>query len=448
MTKPLADEPPSVQSSVGHTHGDENRCPAAFSGDGCAAAASSSLGDWFDPFTGLQLMDPQSVYAVARREAPIFFSKVMGMWVVSRYDDICSVLKDPELFSSRDTLTAGTTDLCPEALEIMRTGLPGGANLINSDPPTHIRLRRALNKAFVPRRIAALEPRIREFANNLIDAFARDGHADLIAQYAYPLPALVILSMVGLPDKDVAQVKSWGGDLFALKFSKLSEERQVECARSVVAYQRYCVELIEQRRKAPQEDLTSDLISTEGTDCALSMAEIVTNISGSLLAAGHETTTTTIGNAVKQILHIPGLWERIRHDQGLIPKVTEECLRIDGAIQGMARTTTRSTVLCGVPLEKGERLFLVYSSGNHDETHFSDPERFDFDRDNQGHLAFGRGIHYCLGSSLARLEIQVTLELLSQRLPDLSIIPGQQFEYSRNLVNRGLKRLLLQWSVI
>jgi cytochrome P450 len=353
-------------------------------------------------------------------------------------------LKDPARFSS-EIMGVYNTELTPEALAILGEGYPMGRHLLAVDPPFHTTLRRLMNRGFTPSRIALQEPRIRALTHELVDAFIGDGRADIVEQLAYPLPVMVILGMVGVPREDMDRIKQWCSDLFALFFSHVPPEAQPAMARSVVEYQRYTVDLIEARRKEPREDLASYLVAAEPGGEALELPDLILSIGGSLVAAGHETTTSLISSSIRFLLSHPQYWEALKKDRSLLPKVLEEIMRYDSISHGMMRLATEDVVLGGVSIPKGARLLLLYMSGNRDEAQFPEADRFDPHRDKQNHLTFGRGIHYCLGAPLGRLEAQIALEVLLERIPEMRLVPDQDFEPTQSFVLRGMKHLRVEW---
>ncbi|XXF76117.1 cytochrome P450 [Myxococcaceae bacterium GXIMD 01537] len=427
------------------TSGQQSRPPETTPGCPYRLGAQANL------FAGPMAEAPLAFYARLREEEPITYSPTMKMWILSRYDDICEVLRDPARFSSSQLGTFGAS-LSDEARAILQThGVPMGANplagpnLLALDPPAHTRLRRLLNRGFTPARVAAQGEHIRRFTHELIDAFLPDGHAELVTQFANHLPLRVILNLVGVPPEDMSRIKHWSDDWFGLLFDHVPAEAQPAMARSTVEYQQYCARLIERRRLEPRDDLLSDIINAEPDGEALTQAELITAIQGSLLAAGHETTTGMLANTWLRLLSEPGLWRRLQEEPALLPRAIDECLRHDGLTTALYRTTTCEVDFHGVRIPQGATLMLLNSSANHDERHFPDPERFDLQRERQNHLTFGRFTHFCLGASLARLEILLATEALLQRVPDLRLVPGQRFEYVRNTMNVGVKSVHVEW---
>lgn len=408
---------------------------------------SNSLGALFDPLNPEQIEDPYPIYARARREEPVFFSQKLNAWVVTRYSDLTAVLRDNVHFSSVGSLES-QPDLAPEALAILRTGYVEFLSLVQSDPPDHTRIRTVFNKAFAAPRIAALESYIRQVANELIDSFIAEGEADLVDRFAFPLPVAVIFRMLGVPRSDLAQVKGWSNDRQILLAGTASTEQLVASARGFIALQRYFQEHLERRAQKPQDDLLSLLVPIEiGGRAPLSMQEAVSNAID-LLAAGHETTTDLIGNGLSLLMAHPAQMEELRVDPSLISPALEEILRTDAPVRGLFRRVTSSTLLGGVKVPAGARLFLLYGSGNRDEAQFPKGDSFDIHRVHAAqHLSFGKGLHFCVGSTLAKLEGRVAFELLLKRLPNLrrhATLPSERRPY---VILRGFEHLPVQWDV-
>ncbi len=401
----------------------------------------------YNPFTPPHLDNPYPFYARARKETPVFYSPVLNMWIVTRYDDICTVIKDPVHFSSKNCIQM-PSDLPPEVQKILQDfhlDLP----LINHDPPLHTRLRSALNKPFSRQSIAVMEPRIRGIAHELVDTFVRDGRADLITQFAYPLSMMVIIALFGAPRKDIQLFKQWLDDWAMLMWGNVPLEQQVKCAHGYVAFQNYVAAMLEKRRQIPQDDMTTKLLKVFQEDEYLLSTPEIASMVMAFLFSGYESTTKFIANVLLVLLHHPDQLRAIQEEPHLTVNVIEETLRIDPSLQGLFRTTTEAVELGGVLLPPGARLQLMFASANRDETRFPNPDRFDITRANlEEHCGFGWGIHLCLGASLVRLQSQIALEVLTQRLPSLRFQPDFAVQYEPSIVLRGPKHLLLEWDQV
>lgn len=402
-----------------------------------------SLGEKYEPF-GRDLENPYALYSQLRREEPITFSPALDAYLVSRFEDVRLILSQPDLFSSKDTLNP-VVSLCQEALAELSKGYPFVSNFINSDSPEHARFREPLQKAFAPGRIRALEPFVRQRISEVLDSFLHDGHAEIISQFAYPLPLEVILIMLGIPKEEMTQVKRWCDDWVALMLSPLPEDRQVACACGTVSFQHYLIDIVRQRQRVPQADVITSLIETAlPGQRPLSDAELLATIMG-LIIAGHETITRLIGNGLVLLLEEPTRWHRLCEHPEDIPLVIEEIIRYHGPVRGFMRTTTRPATLEGVSLPTGTKLFLLYSSANRDEKRFPEADLFQMQRKPNHHLGFGHGVHFCVGAPLARLQGRLMFEALTQRFPDLRLAEGQQLAHNPDLVNYGYQRVEVVW---
>ncbi len=406
---------------------------------------SAGLAATYNPFTPEQIADPYPLLAQARQEAPVFYSPLLNMWVITRYDDIAAILKDPRRFPSVSSFNVAQLD--PQVQAILRAQ-PALPLLIDSNPPVHTRLRSLVNAGFTPRRIALLEPRIRAIAESLVADFVTAGSADLTAQFAYPLPMTVIADLFGFPQADAAMVKGWSNGVMALIGGNLTAAEQMACFQGLGAFQEYFTGQLEQRRQQPTDDLLTDLLNArEGDAPALTIPEIVAQLS-LIIIAGHETTTHLIGSMLVLLLTHPDQWTAICANPAGIPAVVEESLRVESPASSAFRSTSEVVQLGGVEIPAGARLQIMLGSANHDAARFSAAATFDPARTEQSrHLAFGWGIHFCLGAPLARLEGRIALEVLTQRLPNLRFRADAAIEYLPNLLLRGVKELWLEWDV-
>jgi hypothetical protein len=407
---------------------------------GCPA---HSVADEFDPF---DISNPFEFYARARAEQPVFFSDELGYWVVSRYEDMLAIFKDPKTFSSENT-QAPYKPRPPAVQKLLDDGdFRAYSGLSARQPPEHTRLRGFINKAFTPRRVATLEPEIRELVVSMIDGFAARGQVDLVPELTRDLPAFVIFRLLGIPDEDAPNVKRWAESRVILNFGDRPLDEQLHHAENLVLYWKYCLNLIEQRFAEPRDDLPTDLVHIyESGDKSISIDEMAGLVYGQL-TAGQETTASLLAEGLKTLLGQRGRWEDLCADPSLIPTAVEELLRLSTPVFAWKRTAKRPARVGEIDLPEGAKLLMLLGSGNRDETVFSHPDAIDLHRENaRNHLSFGHGIHFCLGASLARLEAQIVLEELTRRLPSLRLVPGQTFDYSANTSFRAPRSVLAEW---
>lgn len=320
------------------------------SAEPCASAhpcPHNSLGQEFNPFTPLYLDNPYPFFARARSEQPVFYSPDLDCWVVSRYEDIKTILRDPATFSAENV----TVPLQPFSADVLQILHEGGYRptpvLSNTDPPDHTRLRQCVSRAFTPRRVAVLEPYIRQLVQAHIDAFTHEGRADLVAQFTYDIPALVMFRLLGIPDEDVPMVKMGAEHRLLLMWGRPSPADQARLARGLVAFWQYSAGLVAMRLRQPHDDLTSDLIRVRnGDDTVLTMQEIE-SIVFSFLMAGHEPTTNLLSNGLRQVLAHWEVWHALGQHPTLIPNTVEELLRVDTSALAWHRLTKRPVDMGG-----------------------------------------------------------------------------------------------------
>ncbi len=393
--------------------------------------------------------DPFPVLAQARAEQPIFHMPDLGLWMVTRYEDIKQILRDPDTFSNANTQKT-MFPLCPEAQQVLKDrGFGATVGLSGVDPPAHTRLRRHYSKvvSFPPSRVAEIRPWIRQQASELVDAVAADGRADLCAALTMPLPSRVVFRLIGFPDDDAEKLLDWCMARLRMGFGSTSPAEQVVMAEKMAAYWNYCVDFIDRCEREPGDNLASQLVGLRVADPECMSQKDIHNFIFGLIFAGQETTNHAIASALRLLLEERSRWEALLANRDLIPNAFEECLRLEPSIFAWRRVTTRDTEVAGVALPKGTELLLHLGSAGHDGTVFEDGEHYSMSRENvNAHLAFGHGIHFCLGAGLARAEGQIVLELLLDRFPDLRLVPDEDFGYLPNLAFRGPTRLMVQWT--
>jgi cytochrome P450 len=360
------------------------------------------------------LADPYPTYARLREEAPVY-RHPGGFVAVSRYADVQTVLRTPDVFSSRAMGGGPVRVRDPEALPL------GSASLISLDPPEHARVRGIVSRGFTPRRIADLEPRALGVLDELFAKFLHAGACDLVAAVSAPLPVTMIAELLGLDPARRDDFKRWSNALIVESTSLGSQRRRDDLLAVMREFRSYLLTVIAARRESPADDLISVLVHAEEADGTLDAVEVLA-FAALLLAAGSETTTNLIGNALLALLDHPDLLAAVAGDPSRVPAVLEETLRWDSPVQLLMRVTTRATQLAGVELGAGTLVMVLLGAANRDSSQFPDADRFDPDRPSSGHLGFGFGTHFCLGAALARLEARVALEriLVDLREPRLA----------------------------
>jgi cytochrome P450 len=396
-------------------------------------------------FDAFNLADPFPFYAWARAEAPVFFAEDIGYYVVSRYADIKAVFSDWQGFAS-DNAQAPLRPIGPAAKQVMRQGgFTAYSGLSARIPPDHTRLRKIVQGCFGPRRFQSIEPQIRDIVTRAIDAFGDAGSIDFFSAFAYDVPALVLFKLVGIPDEDVAIVKTWSVSRAVLTWGNLSDDEQVPHAHNMVQYWNYCRALVAQRHARTTDDLPGDLVRLQGEGAEISDEEIA-GICYSVLFAGHETTTTLMANGMRELLTYRENWNALLEDPKRIPGAIEEILRFSPSIVAWRRRATRPGRIDGVEITENANILLLLGSANRDETMFADGARFDILRAGaRNHLSFGYGIHACVGQQLAKLEFAIALEALTRRLPSLRLAPGHATTLALNTSFRVPNQVLVEW---
>ena len=368
---------------------------------------------------------PYPYYQRVREEAPVHQTP-LGFWAVSRYEDVLSVVRNPEVFSSLAQSNSFVTTPPPEVIEIAKQGYPRVNTLLSNDPPSHTQFRNLVNKAFLPKRVAQLEDSIRKIANDLIDAFINDGKVDLVEQFAVGVPLTVIADALGVDRADMPKFKKWSDDSVAPLSGMLTPERQIECAHSRIEFQKYMVDRVHEREANLRDDLLSDLVSArfdsgERAGEGMTMAEML-DVIAQLLVAGNETTTKLIAAATLMLVENPEQMAKVRADHSLIPNLVEEALRMEAPVQMLPRFTKEDVEVGGVAIPKGSVVMAMYGCANRDGAKYPNPDMFNIERDNaRTQLAFGQGPHFCVGAALARSEARIAFELLLSRLNNIAL---------------------------
>ncbi len=393
----------------------------------------------YDPSDPATRRDPFPLFRALRVEDPVHWSQPLGGWVLTRYEDVRAAMFEPCFTADRirpffRRLPEEERGRYPD-LERYITGWA-----VFFDPPGHTRLRRLMNKAFTPRAVTGLRPKIQMIVDDLVDKVAARGAMDAIADFAYPIPASVIMVMLGVPRSDLDAVKRWSDDMaLFIGSSRLSADKYERAQSGMREMADYFRAIIAARRAAPQDDLISAMLQPEPDGDVFGEDELIATCS-LLLFAGHETTTNLIGNGIRALLSHPGELEHLAAAPDLIETAIEEMLRWDGPSHALARLVARDVELAGKRLGEGERVFAMMNAANRDPAIFADPDRFDIARTPNKHLTFAAGIHFCLGAPLARLEGQIAIATLLRRLAALRL-EEQELDWLDSMILRGVKSL-------
>lgn len=405
--------------------------------------------NYFDPQV---IEDPFEANRIAREQAPVYQLPGTSIFMVSTYDLVVEAAKQPMVFSNdfSAAIEGEGAQADEEIKAVVEQGWPQVDTLLTADPPVHTRFRKLVNMAFSPGRVNKMESYVLSIVDELIDRISEQGRCEFVADFAVPLPVTVIADQIGVPREDVASCKRWS-DAFAERLGgMISRERELECARQVVEFQHYMKGKLDDRRKNPKDDLLSDLVnaSVDG-ERPLDDAEAL-SIVQQLLVAGNETTTNTIVGGMLLLIQNPDQLQKVQDDPGLIKNMVEEVLRLETPTNSMWRVVKQDATLGGVAIPAGSQLLLRFGSANRDEQRFPEPDRFDVTRRNAGtHLAFGRGVHTCIGAMLSRKETNLAFRQLLARLKNFRLAPGENnLRHHPNILLRGLESLAIEFDSV
>jgi cytochrome P450 len=383
--------------------------------------------------------NPYPMYTMMRQGAPVYFNEGSGTWSVFRYDDVKMVLTENTLFASS-----------PHEPVDHERGDRFGGSMINSDPPEHTRLRALVSRVFTPRAVAGLEGRIRTLTAGLLDEVAERGQTDLVHDLSAPLPVMVISEMLGIPAEDRRQFKQWSDAIVAASSNILGGSPELGAAsdRAMRAMHDYFVPIFQRRRavgSGQRDDLISGLLAAELDGERLSDDDVF-SFCWLLLVAGNETTTNLISNAIITLLEHPEALARLRAEPSLLPGAIEEVLRYRSPVQAMFRFARRPVELEGQTIPAGKVVLAWIGSANRDESKFAKADEFEITRTPNPHIAFGNGIHFCLGAPLARLEARVVLAAILERMPGLARANDGPLEPVEGFIVHGVKSLSLRFT--
>ena len=366
----------------------------------------------YNPFLPEVQADPFPYYAYLREHAPAYQVPGAGFWAISRYDDVLTIMKNPHVYSSANMFEAFTGDLNPFP--------PEAPPIVSVDPPNHTRLRKLVNRAFTPRRVASLEAHIHDVANDLVARLPAQGEFDVVSGLAAALPVIVIAELLGVPPERRVDFKRWADSLgHATNGRAVPEDARPQIRQNSQDLFAYFEGALEDCRKHPRDSLLNDLVRAEDENQTLTAAEVL-SLAVFLIAAGSETTTNLIGNAMLLLCSHSEQMAKVRSNLALVPQMVEEVLRYESPLQTLIRQAMQDVEIAGTKIPAGSFVLFLLGSANRDERKFPEPDRFDVTRNADGHVGFGFGIHFCLGAQLARMEGQIALRALLERYPRLS----------------------------
>ncbi len=407
-----------------------------------------------DPFDPAILLDPYPYFARLRAEAPVFRDPKTGIVFVSTHAAVIEVDRQPLVFSNGfgAQLRQGAGAPDPEEVAILQRGWIVPDTLLTADPPVHTRFRKLAGKAFTFKRVETMAGYIAAVAHALIDGFADQGRCEFKSAFANRLPMTVIADALGVPREDMPTFHRWS-EAFVVQLGRVADRAaRLEAARLIVEFKRYFADVIERKRRAPTDDIISDLVhadlAEEGDARKMELSELL-SILQQFLVAGNETTAHALAAGLYYLIRDADLRGRLAADATLVPAFVEETLRFLSPTNNMWRVATRDAEIAGVPVGKNQLILLRYGCANRDAAQFPDPEQFDIDRPNgRAHLAFGAGIHTCIAAPLARKELSVAFPILIERLRNVRLRPGADIVYEPNILLRGVKSLPIEFDAV
>ena len=393
------------------------------------------------------LKSPWGMNKRLRDEAPVFQDPNSGIFFVSRYEDVIQIAKDHQTFSSRmmgpTRAMAGSED--PEVIEVLKSGYKNVPTMLTEDPPNQRRYRKFVDGAFSPSSLKRLEPFIENLSNELIDIFIDNGECEFLSEFGVPLPLRVIISQLGAPQEDLPLFRKWTEAFIGNLSQQLDQEETLQAAKDMVEFQHYFVARMNERRAAPADDILSKLVNASfDGEQPLTDAECLSMLS-QILVAGNETTSASLTEGVWLLIENPDQYQLLRDDPSaeMISRLVEEVLRISSPSSNMFRRTTREVEMHGVTIPENSILFARFASANHDDSQFPEAAKFNLMRDNlKDQVAFGKGVHHCLGAALSRREMNIGFKVILDRMENFRLADGASDpEFSANALLHGMTGL-------
>ncbi len=386
--------------------------------------------------------DPYPTYHHLRSNDPVHWSEAWGCWVLTSYADVLASLRDPQNFVNSGRFRPILENLPPETrAEIQPLERHFEQGLLNVDPPDHTRMRALINKAFTPRAVAEMRPAIQEIVDEHLDVVQGKGRMEVIRAIAFPLPVIVVAGMMGVPKADRDQFKHWSTDIVAFQSTAYTTPEIItHSQRALLAMREYLREVCRQRRRHPQRDLISAMVAAEEQGDKLTEGELLSTCV-TMMIAGHETTTNLIATGLLSLLRNPDALQQLKADPLLIDTAVEELLRYDSPLQRNRRVVARDLEFGGKRMKRGQLVLQMLGAANRDPVQFPNPDQLDVHRSPNAHVAFGRGIHFCLGAPLARLEAPIAINTILRRMPALRLETDQVEWWHEHGMFRGLKSL-------
>jgi cytochrome P450 len=392
-----------------------------------------------------------AVYAswrAIRNESPVFYWSEQGIWVVTRHEDINRILHD-ESFTLEGILTSLNRD--PEAMRIIRSGIDYNTteHIQNTDEKKHAKFRSILLKILSPRRFREMEPFVRSTTIKLITNFIQRGRCEFVGEFAYLLPSLTVLNLIGFreDEEDMRQIQRWSDDTFRMWLAPLTPEQQRVCARHTVEFQEYILRKLAARRRDPRDDVMTALLqAVDSGEADLTEAEMVVMFTMNIIGGGHETTKGQLALAFYDLLVERGRWEEVLNHPDRLDETVEELIRYDPVVMMWYRTASNDATVGGVQIPAGSRILMALGAANHDDRKFDRADEFCPHRGvRSGQITFSAGRHVCLGAALARMELRIAIEEFAKRIPSLRLAENYTVQYEPILVTRVIPKLDLEW---